>query len=154
MKKFLIDFLGPIIIYFFRLYWFIFRPKTRGVNCIIQFGNKILFIRHSYGSKKWTIPGGGVERKETFEEAARREVKEEVDIDLNNIKKIGEYVNNKEYKEDYVQCFLSEVDDPYFKIDNFEISDAKWATLDEIPEPYGTRLIQIMGYVKNEKGIK
>ena len=148
MKKFLIDFLGPIIIYFFRLYWFIFRPKTRGVNCIVKFGDKILFVRHSYGGKKWTIPGGGAKRNESFEDAAKREVREEAGIDLNNIIKVGEYVSNKEYKTDTVQCFLSKVDSSYFKIDNFEISDAKWATLNEIPEPHGTRLIQVLEYIK------
>jgi ADP-ribose pyrophosphatase YjhB (NUDIX family) len=152
MKKFSINFFGPIIIFFLKLYWFIFRPKTRGVNCIIQFENKILFVRHSYGSKKWTLPGGGVKRKETFEDAVKREAREEVDIILNNIKKVGVYVSNKEYKIDTVQCFLSEVDSSHFKIDNFEILEAKWAGINEIPVPHGPRLVKILEYVKNKKG--
>ncbi len=123
-----------------KCYWFIFRPQTRGVKCIIEHNGKILFVQLGYAHKSWTIPGGGVGKKETFEQAIRREIKEEVGIDLNKIQKIGEYVNTREYKVDTVECFKATVDSDYFKIDNFEIVDAVWATFDNPPVPYVVRV--------------
>ncbi|MBP9718875.1 MAG: NUDIX domain-containing protein [Candidatus Levybacteria bacterium] len=38
---------------------------------------------------KWEIPGGGVEFGETFEDAIKREIKEELDIDIEVIELLG-----------------------------------------------------------------
>jgi ADP-ribose pyrophosphatase YjhB (NUDIX family) len=118
-----------------RFYWFIFRPKTKGVKCVIIFENKIFLIRPTYSHKKWTLPGGGVKRNETFEEAAKREIMEEVGISLQKIDKIGERASHWEYKKDFVELFYAKVLNSDFKIDNIEIAEAKWASLDNIPEP-------------------
>lgn len=37
----------------------------------------------------WLIPGGGVEEGESFEEAIRREIKEETGLEVSNLEKIG-----------------------------------------------------------------
>jgi ADP-ribose pyrophosphatase YjhB (NUDIX family) len=146
--KYLIKIFSPIVISLLRLYWFIFRPKTFGVRCIIQFEDKILFIKHSYGSGLWSVPGGGIKRKESFEKAVRREVKEEVGIILKEVKKIGSYISTKEYKIDTVELFWSKVETDTFKIDNFEIIEARWATIDQIPKPCGENTKQILSYIK------
>lgn len=130
------------------LYWFVFRPKTRGVKCIIQWQDKILFVRISYAHKGWTVPGGGVEKRESFEEAVRREVKEEVGIVLGEVKMFREYVSTKQYKVDTIQCFQSRVENPDFKIDGREIVGAKWSDITHIPEPYRPGLTEILSYVK------
>ncbi len=131
-----------------RLYWFLFRPKTRGAKCLVQNDGKTLFVRLSYGHKGWTVPGGKVNKNESFEDAIRREVKEEVGIILNEIKLIGEYVNTKEYKIDTVQCFQTEVESLDFKIDGTEIAEARWVSIDDIPKPHSPRLPLILQYIK------
>ena len=52
--------------------------------CAVLIGNeKILMVRQSYkGETIWTFPGGGIEPDESPEEAAIREVKEEVGLDI------------------------------------------------------------------------
>ena len=87
MKNKLIRLFYKIINPFRKLYWFIFRPKIRGVKCVIEYNDSILLVRISYAHKGWTLPGGGVKRRETFEEAARREAKEETGIILPVVKK-------------------------------------------------------------------
>ena len=64
---------------FLKIYWFIFRPKTKGVICLILSGDELLLIRHTYGHSAWTLSGGGLKKNESKEEAVKREVKEEWD---------------------------------------------------------------------------
>jgi ADP-ribose pyrophosphatase YjhB (NUDIX family) len=42
----------------------------------------LLLVRHTYGARKWALPGGAVEPTETLSEAVRREVGEEVGLSV------------------------------------------------------------------------
>ena len=130
MKKIFYKIINP----FRKAYWFIFRPKTYGVKCLIENDGKFLFIRNSYGKHGWTFSGGGVHRKETPEEAVKREVREELGINIQEVKELGEYMNTKEYKRDIVYCFYSKVSNQEISIDKSEISEAQWLSLNDVPE--------------------
>ena len=52
------------------------RGMTLGVRTMLIDGDKVLLIRHTY-VPGWHFPGGGVERGETAEASAAREVMEE-----------------------------------------------------------------------------
>lgn len=75
--------------------------KYRIVACaIIQKSNKILLGRKKPNTfpypNCWIIIGGGVDmEKETVEQALRREVREEANIEITNIKKL-EFAEDKE----------------------------------------------------------
>ena len=43
----------------------------------------------------WRIPGGGVETEESLVDAVKREVKEEVNLDVESVEKIGVYEDNE-----------------------------------------------------------
>ncbi|OHA26454.1 MAG: hypothetical protein A3C06_02655 [Candidatus Taylorbacteria bacterium RIFCSPHIGHO2_02_FULL_46_13] len=126
IKRILYTIVNPVQ----RVYWFLFRPDTRGVKCVLECNGHVLFVRLGYAHKGWTIPGGGVKRGESFEEAARREVQEEVGILVENVRKIGEYKNTSQYKRDTVEVFYAAVAIPTFKVDGFEIVEAQWADQD------------------------
>lgn len=128
-RKLLINFAYPIL----KIYWFLFRPKTYGVKCIVEHDGRILLIQNTYGNPVWTLPGGGVKRGESPEEAVRREVKEEVGIELVFLKKFSELQNNREYKRDTVYCFIGEVKNKAIKIDENEIQKARWFEKDTLP---------------------
>lgn len=55
---------------------------TCSAGGLIVKDNKVLLVKITYGANKgyWMLPGGFVEERETFEEAAIREVKEETGI--------------------------------------------------------------------------
>ena len=66
--------------------------NSRRVRVVVLAEDQILLQRTSVGAQKWSIPGGGVERHETDEQAVVRELAEEVGLKVKTgqIKKIGE----------------------------------------------------------------
>ena len=129
-----------------RSYWFIVRPTRMGVKCLIEHQNKFLFIRNSYGSKRWTIPGGGVNRGESLESAVIRETREEVNITPSNLINIGTYIHQKEYKHDSLTIFYTKTQSPKFTIDPVEIEEARWMTFDEVPQPRGSAITRAFSF--------
>ena len=127
--------LNKLLHLFAKAYWFIFRPKTFGVKVVVHNNGEILMIKNSYGRwNKWMFPGGGINKNEDSEEAAKREVLEEVGVRLTDVRKIGGYTSDREYKKDTVSVFLGESSDKDFKIDKKEIAEAQWFSVSNLPE--------------------
>lgn len=63
------------------------RPRLAGVSvlaCDAQ--GRLLLVRHSYGSGAWSLPGGGRQRREDPEATARREMREELVVELDELR--------------------------------------------------------------------
>ncbi|WGL15715.1 NUDIX domain-containing protein [Microbulbifer bruguierae] len=54
-----------------------------GMVYFVERNNQLLLVRHSY-QDKWALPGGWVDRDESFEESARRELDEELNIRIDD----------------------------------------------------------------------
>lgn len=96
-------------------------------------GIKILLIKDSYG--RWTLPKGKIEKDETPEQAALREIGEETGLSkikiIDKLDKINYYYRQKNqliYKTVY--HFLIEGDNEQLA-PNYEIQDAQWFDIDE-----------------------
>lgn len=61
------------------------------VDCIIKIDNKVVLIKRKNPPYGWAIPGGFVDEGETVEDAVRREMKEETNLDLSNMKQFHVY---------------------------------------------------------------
>ncbi len=127
-------FLSP----FFTAYWRILKPKTFGVKCLILSSarpREVLMVRHTYGNtKKWHLPGGGYNpKRETSNNAAQREVYEELGINIKSTNYLGQYKTSAQGKRDTVDIFLCYANSSTFK-KNSEISEARWVGFDEIQE--------------------
>ena len=102
------------------------------VAAIIKKEDKIFITRRSYGefTDMWEFPGGKIELGETREEALIREIKEELELDINNL----EYLTTVEY--DYpnfhltMHCFICEICGGKLNLNAH--NDAKWVSLDEL----------------------
>lgn len=90
-----------------RFYWWAMRPATRGVRAIlVNPDGKILLLRHGY-SEGWYLPGGANKRGETDEASLHRELREELGItQFADVTKLGEYLNQYEYKNDTITVFV------------------------------------------------
>lgn len=122
----------------FKIYWFLTRPKTRGVKCLI-FNEKeeVLMVRLTYYPETWTFVGGGVNKKESTSDAIIRECSEEVGIKLKDIKYVGELYFEHEYKKDTVSVYSSKVKGQDIIIDGKEIAEAKWFDIEKLPQTIG-----------------
>ena len=114
-------------------YWYVVRPHTLGAKCLVEHDGAVLLVRINYAHKRWTVPGGGVNRGETPEHAAIRELQEEVGVSASKVTKLGEYVSTHQYKVDTVHVYRCTAQSRGFKVDGFEISEAGWFRPEELP---------------------
>ena len=115
------------------VWWFITRPTTEGVRCIIKSDDKVLLIKHTYGKSWYTVPGGGRRETESIEAAAARESREEVGVLIQGIKIIASLPFDKEYKKDTIHICTAEAITTEIKIDTAELSEAGWYSVDNLP---------------------
>lgn len=115
----------------FRIYYRIFKPVTAGVRAIITDGSdKILLVR-AKDDGLFYIPGGGVKKGETMEQAAIREIKEECGVEIKNLKILSVYSNFSEYKNDHVALFFGATNETPHA--HGEVSEAKFFPADNLP---------------------
>lgn len=133
IKKTVYNLILPIA----KLYWYIFKPQSFGARVLIihpQDPNKVLLVLHSYGnSTLWNIPGGGYKpKKESADAAAKREVFEELGVEITNLSVLGEYQTTGEGKIDTVTMFSGTVIDVGDICLNHEISQLAWVEQETI----------------------
>ena len=117
-----------------RAYFYLFQPETRGAKVVVTHQGKVLLVRPGYAHKRWTWPGGGAERGESFEAAAVREIYEETRIRLPGVSAIGEKFSTRNHNRDTTRYFTAESLDAHVIIDDQEIIDAGWFSRDALPE--------------------
>jgi 8-oxo-dGTP diphosphatase len=58
---------------------------------VLDDSSRVLLVRHKYGELNWELPGGAAEAGESAEETARREMREEVGVELETMRLAGVY---------------------------------------------------------------
>lgn len=106
--------------------------EIKVVAAIIQKENKILATKRGYGEfiNMWEFPGGKIEPGETKEEALIREIKEELNIEIN----VDKFVIDIEYQYPnfylFMSCFMCSIKEG--SIELLEHNDGKWITKEEL----------------------
>ena len=119
-----------------RWYWKIRKPVTLGVRVIVTDEQKgVLLIRHTY-VKGWYLPGGGVERGESFFAAARRELQEECGLVAEEIKLCHLFYSEREGKRDHIALFHvsdGRIDRKQARNDG-EVAEMRYFSWDQLPD--------------------
>jgi ADP-ribose pyrophosphatase YjhB (NUDIX family) len=115
----------------YKVYLFFVRPLTLGVRVMMIQDGRVLLVRHTY-MEGWFMPGGGMKRGETFEQAARREAREEVGAEMKSIACIGAYSNFREWKSDHNILFFSD-DFTLAGRHDAEVAESRFFPLDALP---------------------
>lgn len=96
---------------------------------------KILLVRSRFSRQEWALPGGGVNRNESYEQAAVREVSEEIGLKIYNLRYLGKANSHESYAKFSVRVFAAHASNYDIKC-NFEIIEARWLNRDHLPEEY------------------
>ncbi|MBO0888276.1 NUDIX domain-containing protein [Candidatus Bathyarchaeota archaeon] len=106
-------------------------PEPTVGALIVNTEGKILLAKSHKWFDKYTLPGGHIEIGETMEDAVKREVKEEVGLDVEVIEFLlmQEAIFAKEFwkKKHFIFFdFLCKIGDQQVKLDQDEIQDYTW----------------------------
>ena len=96
---------------------------------------KILLVRGRFSRQEWALPGGGVNRNESYEQAAVRETLEEIGLKIHNLRYLGKANSHESYAKFSVRVFAAHASDYDIKC-NFEIMEAWWFNMNYLPEEY------------------
>lgn len=123
--------------FIFHTYFLIRRPMTLGVRAIVfdETKNLVFLVKHTY-VPGWQLPGGGVERGETFMEALEKELREECNIVLKGSPHLfALYKNAHASPRDHVALYVCrqfEQTEP--RLPDREIAECGFFPLDNLPE--------------------
>ena len=95
-------------------------------------GDKLLLARNkNFATGYYSVLAGFVEAGETSEECVMREIKEEVGIEVKNIKYFGS--QSWSFPNSFMLAFTAEHESGEIQIDENEIAEARWFSVEEIP---------------------
>jgi 8-oxo-dGTP pyrophosphatase MutT (NUDIX family) len=120
-----------LLYFLYRIYCFFVRPVRMGVRVMMIQEGKVTLVRQTY-MPGWFMPGGGLKRGETLEQAARREAYEETGAELGEMTLMGAYTNFKDWKTDHNLVFVCHDFKVTGKPDK-EIAELNSFPLDQLP---------------------
>ncbi len=137
-------------------FWYRHITDIGGVRVIINHHGRVVLVRHWYAPGVWTLPGGGIERGESAEAAAIREVKEETGLTVQRIDRTLGVYDGPYGKGDQVtvMCTANPAESMHF-LPNIEIMERGLFDFDALPEnisPANRRRIE--EYVRGEQNLK
>lgn len=113
------------------------KTPIAGVSVIVtNLTGDVLLLKHSYGPDVWSLPGGGLGRGEEPLAAARREVREELGVDLARLEPVGTLEEVLSGSPHTAHIFTG-VCDRQPKPDRREVTEARFFPSHSLPEPLG-----------------
>ena len=120
--------------------------RPRACVAILRAGHVLMVLHEHDGRSFWSLPGGGVEPGETYEQAARRETLEECGLAVKIVRLLFErdYIAGREY------TFLAEIIgdeipypgiDPELPVETQWIQEVRWHLLENMKDDIQVSLL-------------
>ena len=116
------------------IYWRIFRPDGYGAFVAVWHEGRVLAIKNSY-KPQWSFPGGGIKSNESAIQAAARELREEVGINVesSSLSIVKEFICESEFKKDHATAFEITLEaEPDVQVDGLEVVEAAFIDFEEL----------------------
>lgn len=123
-------------------WWHLRKPRILGCRVLALDGaGQVLLIRHSYGSGKWMLPGGGVGRNEHAIVGAMRELREETACILGEAREVDLVVEDLFGAGNQVHVIVGRASGEV-KVDGREVIEARFYPLVSLPRDIAGNLLQ------------
>ncbi len=129
-----------------KCHWEFYQNTAAAVAGILEYKGKYLAVIRNREPSKGMLdfPGGFVDPMESAEDALRREIKEELDINITALEYLCTAPNIYQFKGiEYNTCdifYTARINTINFRIEESEIAGFVWKTLDELnPEEFAFR---------------
>ena len=108
-----------------------FRKKS---ECILIYNNKYIVCQKAHSTLDnrtfLRFPGGGVDKGESLEKTAKRELLEETGYSSSNLRFLTRFYPSIGYNLQYIDCYLTTKPK---KISNQKLDDGEFVTVEKIP---------------------
>ena len=130
-----------------------------GVAAIIERNGQVLLVKrkNAHGAGSWAVPGGHLEFGETPEECAVRETREEVGIDIRDIRYAG--ITNDIFPQEgrhYITIWMRgapSLSEPFIAAAR-EVAEVRWFSWEALPSPLFLPLENLLAGRGYPKGVK
>lgn len=109
-----------------RLAGFVWPPRGQGAQALLVCDGQVLLVRHSYGPRRWELPGGGIKRGEQPIEALRRELDEELGLRVPAAVSIAVRHGPGRQHRQLTHLYRVELQSQLVDPDGVEIDEARW----------------------------
>ncbi len=120
---------------------------------VLDEGGRVLLLQHTFRQGSgWGIPGGFVEKGEQPEEAIRREMREEVGVEIDGVRLVAARTLRRPRQVELL--YLARVrEGEHPRAASAEISRAQWFAAGELPEGLSKDQRRLIGRaLENERG--
>ena len=125
-------------------------------GAIVLDSNDRVLMQHRCDNNMWGLPGGIIELGETVEEAAKREVKEETGLIIDNLRLFNIYSGTNQHyiypngDEVYFICiaYYTRIFTGQILIDDIEIKDIRFFDVNNLPNNISPSIMSIIDELK------
>jgi 8-oxo-dGTP diphosphatase len=110
------------------------RSRLGAAGVIFDSQSRVLLVRHSYGRRNWELPGGGRNAHESVDQTVRREIHEEVGIEVRVERLCGIYYE-ADVDQHHFAFVCRQTDGATPKPSSPEILACDYWPLDSLPRP-------------------
>ena len=127
------------------------RRSHLGVAAVIfDAEGRVLLVHHSYGKRGWDVPGGGREPHESLEQALRRELREEIGVQVASAELRGVYYEPAVDQHHFAfRCELAADARPAPR--SPEILECGYFSADDLPRPVNDFTLQRIHDAKDSR---
>ena len=123
-----------------RLLWLtspLHHGRGAGVKAILSHEGRVLLVLHTYGPRRWELPGGGLHRHEEPLDGIRREIREELAVELDEPRLVAYGCGSGRQRKRVISVFAAELDSDQLTPDGGEIERAEWYDPRQLPARLG-----------------